>query len=245
MEASDFFQIIAKHASLPTLRFFEWLQNKYGVMVSTRKNEVVGEFTMGLTTRKFIRPSFSDLIESVTNSIMESIAHKHNFHFDVEGENISSIVFIWTSSHINLVTIGSATVEDVYTHDKNDSFSKQLVLCLAKCRNAKIATLTLAHNENTTNIKDNFTMKCLLDLAAGERYVLKFQKATYFFYFTKDAEELTPAKGTDLVLVPFNIYDFIEVVLAMEKNLSPNLLAIRNKSLAFGHCFKLIEESTN
>lgn len=211
---------------------FKWLKNKFGIAVAQEHDGVTGVCTYYGKTIGYHRKTWHQVAMCIAGGILQTIAEKNNYHFDIP---INDTDVNLNSGGVTLVTTGDYTVNDVYKSDKSRYAFSQIL-------EHAIAIHLRIYSSPEIKIKfgareDTFAERCYKDISDGAR-VIQYEGMVLYFCFTDTFTK--PHNLPNLRLIPFNIYDFIEAMIALGRGLSPNLSKIRNKDLALGYCSEYI-----
>lgn len=234
MDAKIIFEIRSKQRSLTSTEFFTWFKKKFNATVATNNNTIIGELVYDGIPIKQQAKTEQELSEKLACGIIYHISSRNNFH--IANSDISYLEVVRFDKNLAAFTLGKATM--------NAIFSPQLaipyILTISICEHIGLSLLNILI-PNPPPSDDKFISKCFSELSKSG-VALYINDILYYFSFTNSTSTPVTVDGGDskITLVPFNIYDFTETMSMMGYELSPNLNQYRNKELAYGHCYSII-----
>lgn len=232
MSIEDYIEVKTK-LSNNSASAFKWLKNKFGITVIQEHGGISGVCVYYGKTIGYHRKTWHQAAMCIAGDILQTIAEKNNYHFDIP---INDTDINLHFGGVTLVTTGDYTVNDVYKSDKSRYVFSQIL-------EHALANHLGIYSSPEIKIKfgareDKFVERCYKDINNGAQ-VIQYEGMVLYFCFTDTF--MKPHNLPNMRLIPFNIYDFIEAMIALGRTPSPNLLEVRNRDLALGYCYEYID----
>lgn len=234
MSVAEYIEIWTQLLRKSESGFYKWFRNKYEIVVAKHNNGFSGKVTyLGQTIERY-NENRNDVSKSIAKDILQAIAASYNYHIPLSFDSIDIVI---NEESVFLVMMGNCTINDVYKFDETRYGFNQLMLHRIYNHVGKHASpLQIS---KTIDAGDDFVNLCARDINKGICVMVDNDILTYFCF--TDIVSKPRSMTENSKFIPFNIYDFIEVMIMLGTKLSSNLLQIRNRDLALGYCFEYID----
>lgn len=235
MSTAEYIDLCVNLSGKSEAGFYRWFRSKYGMVVTKHNDDISGKVVYRGQTIESHNKERNNVARCIAKSIMQTIAESHNYYIP---HIINSVDIMINEENVFIVMMGNCTINDVYKFEETRHGFNQLVL-------HRIGSHLDAFPEpiqipgDGVNWGDDFLDLCTKDIAKGVN-IMVYKCELIYFCFTDIVTKPRNIIG-NIKFIPFNIYDFIEVMTMLGTKLSSNLLQIRNKDSALGYCFEYID----